>query len=95
MVKTAPHFGHLTFVSLDTPAHPKEKTAKSANAKKMLINFLMIAHLLSSSNMTVPFPSPGKLEGNGKLYLILKYQINSVNEISSARKPSWTWGSRV
>jgi hypothetical protein len=69
MVKTAPHFGHLTFVSLDTPAHPKEKTAKSTNAKKMRINFLMIAHLLSSSDMMVLFPSPGKLEGNGTILL--------------------------
>jgi hypothetical protein len=58
MVKTAPHFGHLTFVSLDTPAHPKEKTAKSTNAKKILISFLIIAHLLSSVNTTAPLPSP-------------------------------------
>ena len=46
-VKTAPHFGHLIFVSLATPAHPNEKTAKSANAKKILINFLITNHLLS------------------------------------------------
>jgi hypothetical protein len=41
MAKIAPHFGHLIFVSLDTPAHPKDKTARSANAKKMLIHFLI------------------------------------------------------
>ncbi len=47
MVKTAPHFGHLIFVSLATPAHPKEKTAKSANARKMLTHFFIPLHLLS------------------------------------------------
>ena len=47
MVKTAPHFGHLIFVSFDVPAHPKEKTATSANAKNMLTHFLITTHLLS------------------------------------------------
>jgi hypothetical protein len=46
-VKTAPHFGHLIFASFDTPAHPNEKTAKIANAMKMLTHFLILLHLLS------------------------------------------------
>jgi hypothetical protein len=40
-VKTAPHFGHLIFASFDTPAHPKEKTAKIANARMILTHFLI------------------------------------------------------
>jgi hypothetical protein len=48
MVNTAPHFGHLIFVSFDTPAHPKENTAKRANTKEMLTHFLITTHLLSS-----------------------------------------------
>jgi hypothetical protein len=47
MLKTAPHFGHLTFASFDTDAHPNEKTAKIANAMKMLTHFLITLHLLS------------------------------------------------
>ncbi len=58
MVKTAPHFGHLIFVSLATPAHPKEKTAKSTNAKKMLTHFRIIAHLLSSVNVNGSISAP-------------------------------------
>jgi len=33
-VNTAPHFGHLIFVSPAVP-HPKEKIANIANAKKI------------------------------------------------------------
>jgi hypothetical protein len=44
----APHFGHLTFASLEIPAHPKEKTANTANAKKILTHFLIPILLLSS-----------------------------------------------
>ena len=44
----APHFGHLTFVSFVYVAHPKEKTAKTANTNKILIHFLITIHLLSS-----------------------------------------------
>jgi len=43
-VKTAPHFGHLIFVSFPTDAHPKEKTAKIANAIKMFTHFLMTTY---------------------------------------------------
>ena len=39
-VKTAPHFGHLILVSLDTPAQPKEKKAKSTKAKNKLTIFI-------------------------------------------------------
>jgi len=46
-VKTAPHFGHFIFASFDTPVHPNEKTAKIANAMKMLTHFLILFHLLS------------------------------------------------
>jgi hypothetical protein len=49
-LKTAPHLGHLIFASLETPAHPKEKTANTTNAKKMLTHFLITIHLLSSIN---------------------------------------------
>ncbi len=42
----APHFGHFTFASLEIPAHPKEKTAKTANAKKRITPFLITIHLL-------------------------------------------------
>jgi hypothetical protein len=49
-VKTAPHFGHLIFASFATVAHPKEKTDKITNAKKMLTHFLITLHLLSSMN---------------------------------------------
>ena len=52
MVKTAPHFGHLTFASFDTPAHPNEKTAKIANAMKMLTHFLITYYLLLSTETT-------------------------------------------
>jgi len=48
-VKTAPHFGHLIFASLDTP-HPREKTVKIANAKKILRTLFITLHLLSSLN---------------------------------------------
>jgi hypothetical protein len=51
MVKMAPHFGHFKFVSLDTPAHPKEKAAKNTNAKKMFTHFVMLTHPLSSKNI--------------------------------------------
>jgi hypothetical protein len=44
----APHFGHLIFASLEIPAHPKEKTANTANAKKILTHFFITIHLLSS-----------------------------------------------
>jgi hypothetical protein len=54
--KTAPHFGHLTFVSFVYVAHPTEKTAKSANAKKMLTHFLITIHLLSSIHIYVGGP---------------------------------------
>ena len=36
----APHLGHLTLVSLATPAHPKEKKAKSTKAKNKLTIFI-------------------------------------------------------
>jgi hypothetical protein len=51
-VKTAPHFGHLTFVSFDTPVHPREKTVKIANAKRILITFFITLHLLTSDLST-------------------------------------------
>jgi hypothetical protein len=35
----APHWGHLTFVSLDVPAHPKKQIVKIANAKRILNHF--------------------------------------------------------
>jgi hypothetical protein len=44
MVKTAPHFGHLTFVFFDTPAHPKEKNGKRIHAKNnptIFVHFFM------------------------------------------------------
>jgi abortive infection bacteriophage resistance protein len=44
----APHFGHLIFASFEIPAHPKEKTAKITNAKKIFTHFLMTIYLLSS-----------------------------------------------
>jgi hypothetical protein len=39
--------GHLTFASFETPAHPKENTAKIANSIMMLTHFLIPIHLLS------------------------------------------------
>ena len=54
--KTAPHFGHLTFVSFVYAAHPTEKTANIANAKKMLTHFLITLHLLSSIYVYVGDP---------------------------------------
>jgi len=48
MLKTAPHFGHFTLVSLPTyPAQPKENAANITNAKTMLIHFFTPLHLLS------------------------------------------------
>jgi hypothetical protein len=44
-VKTAPHIGHLIFVSLAKPAHPKENTAEIANANKKLVHFLTLTSL--------------------------------------------------
>jgi hypothetical protein len=46
-VKTAPHFGHFTLVSLETPAQPKEKANKTAMAKIKLTVFFNPLHLLS------------------------------------------------
>jgi hypothetical protein len=43
----APHFGHLTCVSLDIPVHPKKQITKIAIAKKMLTCFLIPIRLLS------------------------------------------------
>jgi len=54
-VKTAPHFGHLIFASFVTLAHPKEKTANIANAKKILTHFLITLHLLSSTDPMLLF----------------------------------------
>ena len=54
-LKTAPHLGHLIFASLETPAHPKEKTANTTNAKKILTHFLITIHLLSSIDKTLLF----------------------------------------
>ena len=48
MLKMAPHFGHLIFVSFEAPVHPIEKTVNSINAKKILIHFVMVIYLLSS-----------------------------------------------
>ncbi len=45
-MKTAPHFGHLIFVSLATPAHPKENTAKRNNTIKNANHFFIATHLL-------------------------------------------------
>jgi hypothetical protein len=48
MVKTAPHFGHFTLLSLLTfPAQPKEKAAKNVTAITKLSNFFTPLHLLS------------------------------------------------
>jgi len=58
IVKMAPHFGHLTFVSFVYVAHPAEKIAKIANAKKMLTHFLIITHLLSSIYILVNQDKP-------------------------------------
>jgi len=35
----APHFGHFTLVSFDTPAHPREKNARITNARMMFTQF--------------------------------------------------------
>jgi hypothetical protein len=48
MVKTAPHFGHFTLLSLPTvPVQPTEKVAKNATARTKLTNFFTPPHLLS------------------------------------------------
>jgi len=48
IVKTAPHFGHFTCVSLDTyPSQPKENAARTNNAATTLIHFFTPLHLLS------------------------------------------------
>jgi hypothetical protein len=48
MVKTAPHFGHFTLVSLlAIPVQPTEKAAKNATARTKLTNFFTPLHLLS------------------------------------------------
>jgi hypothetical protein len=55
-VKTAPHFGHFTFVSLETyPEHPMVNAAIKANAETKLISFFTPLHLLSFTN---EFPNP-------------------------------------
>ena len=54
-LKTAPHLGHLIFASLEIPAHPKEKTANTTIAKKILTHFLITIHLLSSIDKTLLF----------------------------------------
>jgi len=37
-----PHWGHLTFVSLEVPAHPKKQIAKIANVKRILNPFAIL-----------------------------------------------------
>jgi hypothetical protein len=50
IVKTAPHFGHLTWWSVLTiPAQPKENAARTNNAKTRLIHFFTPLCLLSIS----------------------------------------------
>jgi hypothetical protein len=44
-----PHFGHLTFVSFDIPAHPKEISATIANTRKMLNHFRSFITIVLSS----------------------------------------------
>jgi hypothetical protein len=44
--KKAPHFGHLIIVSFDIRAHPKKRTDRIVNAKKMFIHLLMMSPLV-------------------------------------------------
>ena len=76
--KTAPHFGHLTFVSFVYVAHPTEKTANIANAKKMLTHFLITLHLLSSIYVYVGDPK--------KSFYKLWYNKNWIPKILSLVK---------
>ena len=79
IVKTAPHLGHFTFVSLLTiPAQPKENAAKTVNTKTMLISFFTPLHLLSfgrylqkkggeKAKLRAPSIAGGKTEAPEKL----------------------------
>ena len=71
--KTAPHFGHFTFVSFVYVAHPTEKTAKIANAKKMLTHFLITLHLLSSIHIYVG--------GRENQFYELRHNVNWIPKI--------------
>ena len=71
--KTAPHFGHFTFVSFVYVAHPTEKTAKIANAKKMLTHFLITIHLLSSTHIYVG--------GRENQFYELRHNVNWIPKI--------------
>jgi len=85
IVKTAPHFGHFTLVSLLTiPAQPKENAARTANAKTMLISFFTPLHLLSfpdafrRNNASTNQCKPRRLmtkKGNKKLKKLVKKSL--------------------
>jgi len=45
-VKTAPHLGHLTFVSFAMLAHPKENAAKIPKINSKLTHFFIVSYLL-------------------------------------------------
>jgi hypothetical protein len=69
IVKTAPHFGHFTFVSLLTIPQPKVNTAKTANVKNMLTSFFTPLHLLSFDIFLSELQwSPGKKSFPQKAY---------------------------
>jgi hypothetical protein len=61
MVKTAPHFGHLTFDCLETFEHPKEKTAIIARAMTILTHFLIPYFLLPADTIDIIGPYPCRL----------------------------------
>jgi hypothetical protein len=52
--KTAPHFGHFTFASFETPAHPKANTDTNATTKAILNPFFITCYLLPSPSKWNP-----------------------------------------
>jgi hypothetical protein len=44
--KMAPHFGHRTFVSFDTPAHPEKKVIKQNRIRRIIARFRFLLAII-------------------------------------------------
>lgn len=84
-VKTAPHFGHFTLVSLLTPAHPNVSVEKTTTAMIVLISLLIPRHRL-------PQLFPGWLlqivsRHMAGYYLIFCFRLKKALNYDNTKKP--------